>query len=212
MLALLLASYGGLNFADDEPSLEDALREGRALATEVGDELAVAMACRGLAAVAVGRGDFDAAIQLYQEDLLRCRRLGDTMGVSGTLVRLGRVRLTSGDRVRARTDLIEALRPMGDPHFRANPATVFALEALAACFAVGEPARAAVLLGASEALRTRHWTRAGAPPVDDGKLHDELRERLAPNAFAEAWDRGMRLGPEEAVEVALEGSPARDER
>src|SRR5688500_16814255 len=75
LLAMLLATYGGLGLSEADEGLERPLEEGRALAERLGDTLSIALACRGLAAVARARGDMVRAVALCREDLAHCRAL-----------------------------------------------------------------------------------------------------------------------------------------
>jgi ATP/maltotriose-dependent transcriptional regulator MalT len=208
LLCLLLASYGGMSMSDKDEKLEAPLEEGRELAERLGDTFCVEMACRGLAGIARARGDTARAMALYREELTCARALGSTVSIWMALTNLGRAHLTLGEVDQARTMLREALALMRAAHFRGSPFHVIAVEALAAAEAGERPRRAVRLLGAAEALRTRHWASGEARPERDEGLRGALRGRLGPVAFAAAWEEGLAMTVDRVVDYALSDAAA----
>jgi hypothetical protein len=205
LLCLSLAMYGGQGVSDEDESLEAPLEEGRALAERLGDALGVATACRGLAAIARRRGDAARAAALYREDLARCRELGDTVGVFMGLANLGREHLALGEPERAGALFRETLAVLRAARAPVGTIHILAVEGLARVDAEPAPTRAARLLGAAEALRTRHWTRPVAPPPPDEALPAALRGRLGPAPFAAAFEAGLAMSAEQGLDDALGG-------
>ena len=158
-----------------------------------------------LGEVVLAEGDQGAAQALLEEGLARARQLGDPYPLAWTHTRLGRAAMARGDVGAARSAYEEALGigyRIGMPR-----QMIFALEGLAALDAVvGQPDRAARLLGATDAIRA--VIGAPLPP-----LLQEAHERavtatqaaLGETAFAAAQAEGRELTLDQAVALALAG-------
>lgn len=82
---------------------------GLARYRELGDERMLAWNIRGLAFVAMLRGDIAAAERGYADSLARCTASGDAWGLAWSRYTLAFLRLAEGDLVQARPALEEAL-------------------------------------------------------------------------------------------------------
>lgn len=137
------------------------------------------------------------------------RRLGDCGGLAHTETFLGRIAVAMDNLPEAVSHYHEALalrQQTGETEGMIAP-----LEGLAAvASASGDPRRAARLLGAASALRTR----LGAPlPPTDSRFYDHIlgavRRQLSPPSFAREWQSGESLPLERVVAEAGSVSTAR---
>src|SRR5262249_25109293 len=120
---------------------------------------------------------------------------------------LGKIAREQGDTRTARAlhrESLEIRRELGD-----KGGFPWSLEAFARLAAPGEPARAARLWGAAEALRDS----LGLPlPRNEREEYDRsvaaVREALSQEAFAKAWAAGRTMPVEKAIHYALETDDA----
>jgi predicted ATPase/DNA-binding CsgD family transcriptional regulator len=151
-------------------------------------------------------GDHERVLALFEESLALFRELEDKLGIAMCLTGLGMAALERSDHERAAAPIEENLRLMeglgdkvGISYGLLGSAGVAALRR--------QPARAARLWGAAEALREVIGLHLS--PFErlhynyDGHLAD-ARSRLEEVAWADAWAEGRDMTPEEAVEYALE--------
>jgi tetratricopeptide (TPR) repeat protein len=182
-------------------------KEALALALDRGARDTAAHAHNGLGLAARGQGDYGQASELHREALSFFRQAGFTEETAYSLTCLGFV-----EELRGALDAAEAFhresllvtRELFDELPRA-----LALEGLA-CVAAArqQPQRAAVLLGAAEAIRDR----AGTPPspqerVDIDRATDAAVRALGREAFTGALAQGRRMNLHEAADYALSGGP-----
>ena len=149
-------------------------------------------------------GDFDRALSLTEEALVRQRELGHPLGVAVGLSYLGEVAWARGDFESALERLREALKVANQLESHA-PYVVYFLRCIATVVAdQGDVVQAALLAGALEVLREQFG------------VSDELRFRFAyeeamtharltlgEEAFRSAWDSGRKLSLEQAIAEAL---------
>ncbi len=170
--------------------------------------LARLMAAAGLMNLAVvsrADGNHARAIEQIEAALLLEREAGFTTGTIMALGDLGDVARDRGEHERALTLYREALR-LG----RDNPRTRVVIDVIEAvgivAVAVGQPGRAAALLGASEALRERIGLRfrVGENQVALEQAVASCRAALGEPAFASAWAAGRHLTANQAVAAGLD--------
>jgi len=167
---------------------------------ELNDLNGLSWAPAWLGSVAYRAGDLQQAQALLDADLT-VQYIGGSELFSALLSR-GDVARAQGDLAHAAEVYARGLKLVldqgGQPHLPEY------LEAFAKLALAGErPDRAARLLGAAEALRTRIGTPI--PPVERADYDQALaqaRDQLGPVAFAAAWDEGRALGWEQAVDLA----------
>ncbi len=184
-----------------------SLTEALGLLREVGDTDGIAALLGQLGYAALLRQDYGRATARFEESLALYQDMGSTLGSGYMLVCLGRALLEQGDHARAWAALKEGLllnRQAGNRWYIAG-----CLEALAAATAAGgEPARAARLWGATEALRAA--MAAPLPPVER-PLYERYvaaaRARADAAAFAAAWAEGRALTLEQALALAAAEAP-----
>ena len=162
---------------------------------------------RGLAALGLARmaaGDFGGAKLPLEESAAICRRLEDGWLLSYPLGGLAVISLRAGDHERAQSlaeESIRALRGLGDKWLLENSLVCLAVVLAAR----GRPAEAAVLFGASEAMREE----VGQEEVyahyraDHDRGVESARSALGEEEFAAAWTGGRAMGVEEATSYAL---------
>jgi non-specific serine/threonine protein kinase len=173
--------------------------EARAVAT---DELQHGGPLLVLANIALSRGDYDGAQQLYDESVDVHRRAGEVWGMSILLAAAAGLRTVRGDFDRARAQASEAMsvcEQLDDPRGLAWSLEVFAGLATAG----GDAQSAARLWGASDALLDRV---GGALVPTIGWIRDRYlqstKETLGEAVFAGVLAEGRAMSAAEAIEVA----------
>jgi tetratricopeptide (TPR) repeat protein len=157
-----------------------------------------------LGELARSQNDYDAAQRYYEESLLLVKETGEHQREAMLLNNLSFVAYRQGDYRQslelAQQSLIDALELKSE--FR-QACFIATLAGPAA--ALGQPERAARLLGASyarfEALGTRH------APVDQKEIEQfegAIRRQLGEKAFEKAWQAGQEMALQVAVSLALE--------
>jgi predicted ATPase/DNA-binding CsgD family transcriptional regulator len=215
--ALALRGLGMVEVRSDWGDLDRAaalFEESLALRRELGDRWGTANMLVWLGHLAARRGDASRAVHLYEEGLALLRALGAPASPF-TFLSLGMLATRGSAFARAADLFKQALarfREIGDPRGAA-----FAIAAIAfVATATGQPAAAARLLGATEALCAtfgvpipRFWL-----PEPEGAVQERTtsaaRAALGEEAFAAAWAAGTSLCLADAVAeaLALDGTPA----
>ena len=159
-----------------------------------------------LGMVALDENDYEQMVALLEEGLALSRNLGDVRGMAPCLTVLGMGLLKQGNYERAALLLEECLR-LTARRIRHMLGTAYSMLGLAGVAALrGQPARAARLWGAAEALREV----VGQPlaPYDhsnydyEGYL-DAARSQLDEPDWKAAWSEGRTMTLEQAVAYAL---------
>jgi len=195
-LAGLAGTLGDLDRA------EALYTEALALARAAGATGAVAACLDGLGTVAHRRGDRQRALELHREALERSRGLEQPVIVVA-LCHLGAVEEALGDLGAAETHYREGLAIADQTgHHRE---AILGLEGLAGVAAArGDAGRAALLLGAADALRERLGVAPqAADGTDGGRAADRARAGLGDQAFAGTFQQGRDLDVGAAVRLAL---------
>lgn len=156
--------------------------------------------------VALGRGDLEQAVALNEEGLALFREARDPLGVVACLTNIGLVTLAQGNHERSATLLREGLRLAWElDHKLYIQYCIIGLAGVAA--SQGLPDRAARLWGAAEGMSETYGTRlarAVRTLIDyEGSLA-AARSRLDDAAWSAAWEGGLAMSPEHAIEYALE--------
>jgi tetratricopeptide (TPR) repeat protein len=181
--------------------------ESLALLRELGDGRGIAMVIGNLAVAAERQADYAQAQSLMHESLERFRELGDRRGVAHCLNALAAVAQWTGDFAAARALYAESLgqwRELGN-----KEGTATCLEGSAGVVAEsGAGERAALLLGAAEALREA----ASSPrwPADEAhyeRILARVRAQLGPDRLATAWAEGRKMPLQEALDLAAATPP-----
>ncbi|MCA1702481.1 MAG: tetratricopeptide repeat protein, partial [Actinobacteria bacterium] len=180
-----VARYQG-DYATSSIRLEESLR----LLGELGDRSGVAHVQYTLGDVARLREDHAEAVSLYEESLARLRELGDKRCVASTLGNLAAVAQLHSDPDRTEALFLESLGLRRELDDKAGIAEC--LEGLASVnISRDEPAHAAQMLGAAQALRD--ITGSVRPEVERA-AHDRqvaaLREALRNEIFETSWTMG----------------------
>ncbi|MGH2534100.1 MAG: ATP-binding protein [Thermomicrobiales bacterium] len=185
--------------------LEEAIAEAEAIADQ---RLAAIMAGRAfdnLGVAARMQGDLALAAARHEEALRRDRATGYVVGIVIDVGDLGDVARDQGDYGRAMTYYREALS-LVDERVGTRSVTEQIEGVAVVAAAVGQPARAARLFGAVEALRGRAGLSFRFPA--DQIAHERgvaaTRAALGEQAFAAAWAAGRALSRDEAMAEALE--------
>lgn len=202
--ALTLNNLGDLTDNQGDPQTAQTLyEESLKVWRELGDKWGIALTLNNLGNVIQNQGDYARACALYEESLELCKELGDKRGIGLALNNLGDVMVKQNECVRARALFEESLlawRELGDKRGIAE-----SLHAWANLAVREEPARAARLYAAGEALREA----LGVPlPPEERRDYEQniaaVRAALSEQAFCAEWEAGSALEMEEAVDYALE--------
>jgi non-specific serine/threonine protein kinase len=179
------------------------LEEALAVAARVGDEGQRSATLHSLGEVARLQGDLADARALFQESLDLAQASGWRTVLWWPVHGLGALARTEGHLDEARERLHEAIALC--PKLARRPRLSDCLEALAGVvFDEGDASRAALLLGAADAMR-----RAAATPLPPvmresvDALVGDVRGALGDERFDEQWTVGQSLTAEAAAEVAL---------
>ena len=180
------------------------LEEALAVAARVGDEGQRSATLHSLGEVARLEGNLAEARSLFEESLDLAQASGWRTVLWWPVHSLGALARTEGNLTEARERLQEAVALC--PKLARRPRLSDCLEDFASVvFDEGDPARAAVLLGAADALRTAAATPV--PPAMRASFDDlvrDVRAALGGDAFEQQWTAGMSLTADAAVELALE--------
>jgi predicted ATPase/DNA-binding SARP family transcriptional activator len=200
---VILGNLGVVSFNDGDFDLAAArLHEHLANARKLGDRKLIGGALTNLGTVLQNTGDTDGAAQLHAEALALAEQVGDRRLASVALTNLGLVALARTDYPAARSlhaRSLEHARAIGERRSIAE-----GLEEMAGVdAAAGLAGRAAVLVGASQALRQA----IGAPVLGPDLARFQrsvaaLREALGEEAFAAAERRGREMTEADAIALA----------
>lgn len=177
--------------------------EAAAIATQLGDEWALALATLGPGHIALAQGDPERATRVYKEGLSHMRRSGDRLRTAHVLGNLGDAAMQQGRFGRAKAVYRRSLvtfREFGD-RIGATDSVGF-LGAVSA--AEGSYERAARLLAVATAWRERR-SDALWPPRDKviADAWARVRAALEPARFATLCAAGAAMSFDEAIELAL---------
>ena len=198
----------GLAAADegDYTHAAEIFEECVGLFQELGDDTRALYSSRSLGWMYEELGEYDRARRLHEGNLDRARALGDKQMEGQTLTALAYSARLDGRFADAIAMLEDALRIDRDQG--ALLQTSFDLCRFArALMDIGDATRAAVLLGAAEAIREEigaHWAPWLATVVEDTRAL--AFAQLGEAAFAKAWKEGKTLTADEAIGFALEES------
>jgi predicted ATPase/DNA-binding XRE family transcriptional regulator len=156
-----------------------------------------------LGKIACARADYTQAASLLEESLALFQSVSSRGGAAWVLFELGRVARAQGDAALAQRIFEERLIDAG----KGNPHVAFPdlFEGLAGVVAQRQPARAARLFGAAEALRETAGTPL--PPVNRADYARDVaaaRAHIGEDAFAAAWAAGRALSLERAIADVLD--------
>jgi predicted ATPase len=197
-----LTSLGRVALLQGDFDRSEELHErARRIAVEHGHVVGEESAVLGLGLVARRRGDLDAAREYLGAWLDWHLRAGSDFGAALILAELGFAAEQGGDAHGAEAlhlRGLEAARRTGDPR-----ALALALEGVAGARSLaGDPAHAARLLGAADALRDA--VGAPLPPAERGDV-DRIEARVGAALEAGVLDkerrRGRALTPDQAVDA-----------
>ncbi|BDI28512.1 hypothetical protein CCAX7_005630 [Capsulimonas corticalis] len=204
LIANALTKCGDIDHLQKEyASAQRQYEEALAIYGASGNRRGVADCLGCLGNVALARGDEVSARAFYDDSLRVRRELGEQRGVATLLSCLASVSQSEGDYETARTMHQESLslqRELEDKHGIAR-----SLQGLAeALLAQGRAGEAATLFGASHGLRASLTAALTAREQETDQHHiDQLGQALAPDAVAQAWERGRAMTWAQAVEHAL---------
>lgn len=178
-------------------------QESLAWARQMEDGLLETEALTGLGELARYRGDYARARALNEESLAVASNIRHLQQIALSLNNLGLVATRQGDfarAVRLHHESLQVYRTGQEVRFIPE-----CLEGLAAAqSALGQSIHAAILLGASDALRA--LIGVTVPPIDCSeyeRLIAQVRDDLQ-DSFQTAWARGRAMSMEQAIDYALD--------
>jgi predicted ATPase/DNA-binding XRE family transcriptional regulator len=204
-VAVELLSLGEVAVMEGNASQAIALlEESLALSQAYNDGFVTGWGLTTLGLAAQIQGNYTRAVRLHQESLERFREYGEPIGVPWALHGLGDTALAQGDALLAGAHFREALALFRHEGDRGGMA--YCLAGLAGAAALDEePARAARLWGAAEALRLLIGARhAPAGRATRERLMAVAREQFGETGFDAAWAEGQAMTLEQALAEALE--------
>ncbi len=191
----------GASDAGDQTRATGLLEQCLALSETMGDGASRGEALTELGVVAQRQGDHARSRELFEEAAALAQGNGDRRQLAWLAAHRGNVDVAAGHIGAAASHYAEALDLFLAMNNRVGIAQC--LEAIAHCAAMrARPAPALGLLGASAAM----FEQIGAiPPPDRDPAIDaaSLRAKVSAAEFAEAWDAGRALSPDDAVAAAL---------
>jgi hypothetical protein len=204
-----LTITGMIAIARDRPdeavsTLSEALQVARGLDRP----WILATSSLNLALAHLAAGSPGDARPMLSEALQHYDRIGDLRFHARCIGYLGTAALLDGEPDRARSLFVQSFTSFRDLNEPAGIAEGLAgLAAVEA--AVGDPTRAALLAGAAE--RIRDTIAARELPLERriaGRYLGEVAERIEPEAWRQAWQRGRQLDADAiSIEVSAAGGP-----
>ncbi|MDQ4125836.1 MAG: tetratricopeptide repeat protein, partial [Actinomycetota bacterium] len=170
---------------------------------KIGDRRGIAEAQNNLGVLARLEGDLEGAIARYEDALGYFRDAGDKKAIARILMNLGEARMERAEYEAAEGFIKESLKLCREIGSEWDITDLLELMATVQN-AYGNPAAAATLFGAGEALRDL----LGAPlPEAEVAAYTErvtaVKDALSPEELGEAWTRGRALPSDDAVDYAL---------
>jgi predicted ATPase/class 3 adenylate cyclase len=200
-----------ISLIDQPEALNEAARRaetGLAIYRELRDEPGIAQALNIRGELARAAGDYDRAQEVYEECMAVSRKIGDVIRQSLMLENMTFLANHQGDYVRGRELALNVIRQWANIGRR--QAVCIGLAGLAGSLGkLGEPEKAAQLLGASTA-------RLAEIGIDfqPGDQHEvasytaEVRAQLDKATFEAAWAEGQAMKLDSAIAYALEDDEA----
>ncbi|MBA2597282.1 MAG: hypothetical protein H0V00_11740 [Chloroflexia bacterium] len=204
--ALGLAQYGvGMvwEFRGDGGRAAAALSEAVPLLQAAGNAVLAAWAQADLADILVWRGDLEVGVPMLDEALARLRQTGSDWLILLVLNQRGHAALAQGDLPRAAGCFTESITVAQT--IQQTRATLGAVHGLAGvALALGQPERAARLLGAVEAAREALGMGRITQKHHGERITADTRAALEAADFERARSAGRELTLEEATTEALQ--------
>jgi predicted ATPase/DNA-binding SARP family transcriptional activator len=202
--AAILNTYARIHMNRDiyEPARE-LYEQCLVLRREVGDLLGVASVLGNLGILARRQGDLIRAKEIQLESLEIRRELNDQTGVALSLLNLANIALDGLDYATAARMFSESLTL--NWHVGAKESMLICIQGIASSErGIGRLERAATLYAAVENLRVE----MNCPVIEpyrstlDSYIAD-VRSRLSPDTFMDAWNKGTKMSLDNAAEFAL---------
>jgi tetratricopeptide (TPR) repeat protein len=177
----------------DEPRAVALLAEAAAISRRAGDQRGIAYAWNALGAIARARGDLERARELHRQALDIVREIVG-WSVPHTLAQLGCAEARLGELDHADSHLREAAELALNAYEPATAALILVGQALAA-LGREQPERAALLLGAADAVREQTGIApVGAAQIEADTAHRAVQDQLGPDTGRSALAAGRELG------------------
>ncbi len=189
---------------NDRTLCEDRAEESIALFRRIGDGTGIAAVSTVLGEIAYAREDYLSAHAHFTEGLKLSRGLQDRAGATRMLSALGTLALKQDDAALAGLYLREAIITARDLHLRSRLPDI--LDSCAHLSLIrSRPEQSARLLAAAQSIR--HGLGASVLPYnrpDHDRILRETEAALADGDFPQAWQTGLAMTMEQAIELALD--------
>lgn len=187
----------------DFPTARDSAEASLAIHRQIGNDQGIASAINTLGEVARAEGDFDGAETFYTKSLTIFRGVGDIAASVSVLHNLGYTALNRQEITKAKAIFCEALVIARDLNDRLG---IFSMLGGLACVAAaaGQAERALELFGAAEGVG-KSWGYAG-DRIDQEEINRwalAARSMTGDGASVYIWERGQRMEPDAAMDLAL---------
>jgi len=188
--------------SDEWETARAHFEESERVLREAGDEDYALWCMRSIGWTYHDTGDLARAREIHEANLVRARELGNRAIEGTTLGVLGTILVAEGRALEAFSFIEQAYR-LHEETGQSVQASVDLWRLAEALAAVDRPEEAVGLASLSEVLREE--LGASVPWVNRkmGEMLDDLRGRLDPAAFEQAWEGGKRLSPDTAVATAV---------
>jgi len=193
---------------DDFDTARSLLEESAAISREVGGGMRLAAALTNLGQLEADAGNLGRAAQVLQEALAIDQQEGDMLGVALDQQSLAGVHLRAGRPREARdllSDMAGYIASSGNPELLATTLEM----AAAATAGLGQPLRAARIVGAAEGIR-----RKTGIPIKQPELLEQFLAPARPSVTPGQWDAelaaGRALTQQQAATLLDSSPPAQD--
>lgn len=197
----------GLNTGVHLGEIDEAfaqVEEGLALLWEVNDRPGIALSLNILGELVHLRGDLESAEAVYLEALVIAREIGDKLREAILVLNLGEIAYLRGQLEEALTLFQQAMALGLELEHKSYIASTLAL--MSGPFdAVGQPERAARLIGAADAINDTMGIEH-PPTVARGleRMEINIRQQIDEVTFKSAWREGRAMSYHEAIALALD--------
>ena len=207
-LAFILASRAQIAYVSngDVPKAKEYMDEAARLSREMGFQWSYSFSTFGLARIAAELGDMELARKRFAESEEVARQMGNKRIIYSSRSELAHVLRQHGEideALKTYLDLLPKWKELGH-----RSAVAHELECIAFILVKkGNPARAASLLGAAEALRKA--IDSVMTPIEQEEFVKELkslRASMNDEELQQSWENGRRLSMDESIAFALEAA------
>jgi non-specific serine/threonine protein kinase len=201
--SLIRLATSSIDKPDEYESSVEQVEEGLAIFRELDELPGIAQGLNIIGELARSAGDYGRAREVYEACLVTCRKTGEVFRQIMMLENLSYVYYEEAEYQLAKEYASKCLKRMIEVGVKLGVLSSFA--ALAGPLSrLGEPEKAARLLGASSTLLDAMGLAQHPSDLHETiKYRKEVQRRLDPAAYEAAWAEGQALSLEQAIDYAL---------